>query len=182
VHAIDINQESLRHARALVNGGDHDVHVSCGSVLALPFADGAFDFAACLGVAHHTLDPEQAIAELARVLRPTGKLYLSLYCFAGSFFDLAVQVLRWVGARIPFGTVHRIGGRSRVMNNFVLDHMYVPTLWLFRAEEVRALLAKHHLVTLAEWTSQMDPWADCGWMGRRISGDGLLRIWLCEKP
>jgi hypothetical protein len=63
----------------------------------------------------------------------------------------------------------------------VMDHMYVPVLWLFQAEEVRQLLASNSLAILAEWPSRMDPFASWGRLGKWISGDGLLRVWLCQK-
>jgi SAM-dependent methyltransferase len=181
VQAIDINQDSLRRAKSLIGPGDGGIRLSCGSVLALPFPNSTFDFAACVGVAHHTPDPERAIAELARVVRPQGRLYFSVYCFSGSWFERAVRSLRYLGRRVPFGWMHRAAGKSQVMNNFVLDHMYVPTLWVFRAEEVRALLARHGFSVLEEWVSRMDPFARHGWIGRQISGDGLMRVWLCER-
>jgi len=181
VQAIDINQDSLRRAKSLVGPVEGVIHLSCGSVLSLPFPDGTFDFAACVGVAHHTPDPEGVIVELARVVKPRGRLYFSVYCFADSWFERGVRALRYLGARVPFGFMHRVSGKSQVMNNFVLDHMYVPTLWVFRAEEVRALLMRHGFSVLEEWASSMDPFASHGWIGRQMSGDGLMRVWLCER-
>jgi SAM-dependent methyltransferase len=181
VQAIDINVESLRRAKSLVGSRDGVIHLSCGSVLSLPFPDGTFDFAACVGVAHHTPDPERVISELARVVKPRGRLYFSVYCFADSWFELAVRTLRYLGAHVPFGFMQRVSGNSQVMNNFVLDHMYVPTLWVFGAEEVQALLAGYGFSVLGEWASRMDPFAGHGWIGRQISGDGLMRVWLCER-
>lgn len=181
VHGVDINEASLDHAKALADAFGDKIHLSCASVLSLPFQDNTFDFASCIGVAHHTNSPEGVIAELARVLRPNARLYFSVYCFAGSCFEWIVSGLRFVGGRIPFKLMHSVSGKSRVMNNFVLDHMYVPTLWLFRAEEVRTLLVEHGFLVHAEWASKMDPFAGRGWMGQQISGDGLMRVWLCER-
>ena len=44
---------------------------------ALPFADGVFDAALCTEVIAHSGRPWQVLAELARVLRPGAKLYLT---------------------------------------------------------------------------------------------------------
>jgi SAM-dependent methyltransferase len=69
--------------RGLVRGG------VCGSALALPFMDGAFDLVSAFDVIEH-LEPEaDALAELARVLAPGGRLLLSVpaYEWAWSDFD-----------------------------------------------------------------------------------------------
>jgi len=50
-----------------------------GNVLMLPFADGTFDGAYSYGVVHHTIDPEKAVGEIARVLKPGAPLLLYVY-------------------------------------------------------------------------------------------------------
>jgi SAM-dependent methyltransferase len=60
-----------------------------GSALALPFADAAFDVVGAFDVLEHC-DPEAtAVGEFARVLRPGGRLLLSVpaYQWAWSDFD-----------------------------------------------------------------------------------------------
>jgi SAM-dependent methyltransferase len=43
----------------------------------LPFADGTFDAAVCMQVLEHVPEPLRVLQEIARVLKPGGKLYLS---------------------------------------------------------------------------------------------------------
>lgn len=43
---------------------------------AIPVEDGSFDVVICNAVLEHVLDPEAVVAELSRVLRPGGTLYL----------------------------------------------------------------------------------------------------------
>lgn len=54
--------------------------VRTGSLLALPYPDGAFDRAMCLDVLEHLPygDQPKALAELRRVLRPGGELLVSV--------------------------------------------------------------------------------------------------------
>ncbi|WP_392545030.1 class I SAM-dependent methyltransferase [Oryzobacter telluris] len=63
----------------------------CGSALALPFADEAFDVVSAFDVIEHC-DPEDvALAEVRRVLRPGGRFLMSVpaYTWAWSDFDVA---------------------------------------------------------------------------------------------
>ncbi len=69
--------------RGLASGG------VCGSALALPFADETFDVACAFDVVEHCEPESLALAELARVLRPGGRLLMSVpaYQWAWSEFD-----------------------------------------------------------------------------------------------
>src|SRR5262245_24993373 len=48
----------------------------CSDIVELPFRKGTFDKVLCVGVLNHISQSELAIAELARVLRPGGELFL----------------------------------------------------------------------------------------------------------
>jgi ubiquinone/menaquinone biosynthesis C-methylase UbiE len=47
----------------------------------LPFANNSFDYIYCHGVLHHSDDPEKAISEMFRVLRPGGRINIHVYAF-----------------------------------------------------------------------------------------------------
>jgi SAM-dependent methyltransferase len=63
----------------------------CGSATQLPFRDGAFDVVAAFDVVEHVPDEDLILAELARVLRPGGRLLISVpaYQWAWSGHDVA---------------------------------------------------------------------------------------------
>lgn len=73
-----------------------------GNLLALPFPDQAFDGAYSYGVVHHTIDPEGAVREIARTLRPGASLLLYVY------EDFETRPLVW---RTALGAVNSIRGR-----------------------------------------------------------------------
>lgn len=47
------------------------------SVTALPFADDRFEHVLCTEVIEHVANPQQAVGELLRILRPGGRLVLT---------------------------------------------------------------------------------------------------------
>jgi len=55
----------------------HGVDV-IGSVYELPFGDKSFDIVLCMAVIEHLEDPKVAIAEIQRVLKPGGKILVSV--------------------------------------------------------------------------------------------------------
>jgi SAM-dependent methyltransferase len=63
----------------------------CGSALALPFADGTFEVVSAFDVIEHCEPEATALSEVRRVLRPGGKLVMSVpaYTWAWSDFDVA---------------------------------------------------------------------------------------------
>jgi len=79
VQSIDFSEHALEQARANVSeaGVTDRVEMRQADLLALPFADGQFQYAVCWGVLMHVPDVAGAITELARVLGPGGKLAIS---------------------------------------------------------------------------------------------------------
>ena len=68
VVAVDASERMVELARG------RGVDARVGDVQALPFGDGAFDCALAAWVLFHAADLDGALAELARVLRPGGRL------------------------------------------------------------------------------------------------------------
>lgn len=173
VSAVDINQDAVEAGA--------DIGVRLGSVLDLPFAADGFDLTVCGGVAHHTPDPDRAFAELFRVTRPGGTAYISLYCFRRSLFHVLIRLWRLAGRVVPYRLAHALFGRIQAINNFVLDHTYVPILWLYSAEEARAALERAGWIVETDFASCIDPFERRP-LGRWIVGGGLLRVFVCRKP
>jgi ubiquinone/menaquinone biosynthesis C-methylase UbiE len=79
VTAIDLTPTAVEMTRRRL-----ELHSLEGTVLeadaeALPFADASFDFVWSWGVIHHSQDTDRVIAEIARVLRPGGRLAFMVY-------------------------------------------------------------------------------------------------------
>lgn len=74
VMAFDYSQQMLHRARRRL-AGDRVTFVAA-DLTRLPYADAVFDAAVCGWVLEHLPDPQPGLRELARVLRPGGKLLL----------------------------------------------------------------------------------------------------------
>ncbi len=68
VIAVDLSPRMVELAR------ERGVDARLADVQQLPFADNAFDSAVAAWMLYHVPDVERAVAELARVLRPSGRL------------------------------------------------------------------------------------------------------------
>lgn len=68
-----------------------------GSVLEIPYPDNWFDMVYSFGVLHHVPEIHQAQAEIARVLRPGGRLVIMMYAKWSLNYMLSITVLRRVG-------------------------------------------------------------------------------------
>jgi ubiquinone/menaquinone biosynthesis C-methylase UbiE len=74
ITCIDLSQNMLDRARRRLHS-DRPSYVAA-DVCSLPFADAAFDGATCGYVIEHVPDTRAGLAEIARVLRPGGRLLL----------------------------------------------------------------------------------------------------------
>ncbi len=73
VVGVDESPEMLAAARGRL-AGRSDVELRRGSLEALPVEDGEMDAAVVFLVLHYVVEPERALAEVARGLRPGGRL------------------------------------------------------------------------------------------------------------
>jgi SAM-dependent methyltransferase len=79
VSAVDLTPTAVEMTRCRL-----ELHGLQGTVVeadaeSLPFADASFDFVWSWGVIHHSADTGRVIAEIARVLRPGGRLAFMVY-------------------------------------------------------------------------------------------------------
>ncbi len=70
VHGLDVEPDAIAEALEAVPGAD----VRLGLMERLPWADASFDVVTSFNGVQYALDPELALAEAARVLRPSGRI------------------------------------------------------------------------------------------------------------
>ena len=76
VVAVDSSPEMLEVARARL-AGFGNVEIKQGRIEELPLASSSLDLALVVHLLHHVEDPSAALAEVARVLRPGGRLVVA---------------------------------------------------------------------------------------------------------
>jgi SAM-dependent methyltransferase len=111
VTAVDLTERAVTLARQWLAREGLTATVRQADAEALPFADSTFDWVSCDGVLHHTPDPERALREMHRVLRPSGGVCLSVYYenvfLRPAVFPVTRSVVRALGvgmhgmARLP---------------------------------------------------------------------------------
>ena len=75
LHGIDMEESQIELARAAAEAGGHiNATFHVGDVTGLPFEDSSFDVAHCHGVLNHVPDTAAVLAEVKRVLKPSGIL------------------------------------------------------------------------------------------------------------
>jgi ubiquinone/menaquinone biosynthesis C-methylase UbiE len=89
---VDLSADMIASARRnLAPLGDR-ASARVGDVTSLPFADRSFDIIVSSLSTHHWDDPGAAVPELARVLRPGGRVYI--YDFPFAPFDVLADAAR----------------------------------------------------------------------------------------
>jgi SAM-dependent methyltransferase len=102
VVAVDRVPELLAQARERVAAFDN-VEIVEADATALPFPDASFDLTATMRTLHHVARPELALAELARVTRPGGRVLVVDQIAAIDPLE-AIAVDRFERARDPSHT------------------------------------------------------------------------------
>ena len=149
-------QDAARRAEAL---GMAAVSFRQATALQLPFADAEFDFVCCSGVLHHTASVERGMAEIYRVLKPGGSVYLLLYG-AGGLFWTSNYVMRAFAKLAGHDEMeHCVEQAGYAVNRrrAVLDDLFVPILETYPEERVDRMLGNTGFREWRRWkTGNMD--------------------------
>jgi SAM-dependent methyltransferase len=106
VVGIDQSQPFLARAanRISESGLERRVEVRSGDALHLPFADASFDAAHCERVLMHVEDPDEAVREMVRVVRPGGRVVAAeVYADAAAMDHPDRDLMRRVSAALVSG-------------------------------------------------------------------------------
>lgn len=93
---------------AYQNIGRNDrVHLVQADIFSMPFADNTFDLAYSIGVLHHTPDPNEAFARVAKTVKPGGGFAVYLYHRYGFGYHIS-DFIRKLTTRLPVSVMFSI--------------------------------------------------------------------------
>ena len=115
VTGVDLSESLIAEARRRASGRNLPVSFEVGDAQALRFPDGSFDAVRTERMLMHVPDPAPALAEMARVLRPGGRMAVQDFDWETQFCDSPYQETTrrilvsfcdamkngWVGRRLP---------------------------------------------------------------------------------
>ena len=104
---VDLTDEALSATRRHFAAAGLDGQFRQENCESLSFADESFDIVYSFGVLHHTPEPEAAVREVHRVLKPGGKALVMLY--HRHSFNYYVRILGFMRARVLLRILSRAG-------------------------------------------------------------------------
>jgi ubiquinone/menaquinone biosynthesis C-methylase UbiE len=108
---VDLTDEAVSRTRMRFTSKELPFdRIEQASALALPFEDGAFDIVFSHGVLHHIPGISAAQREIARVLKPDGRLIAMLYAKRSLNYLLSIGVVRRLGLAAIYMLGLRPGG------------------------------------------------------------------------
>ncbi len=183
VVAFDFAGQNVQTTRETAKRlGLSNVTTQRGSLLELPFADESFDIVWCNGVIHHTVDPDRALCEVARVLRPGGHMWLYVYGAGGIYWCLVDFLRQWLCDVDMHTTMFHLAFLDTPTGRIAefIDDWYVPNLKRYTHEDIVARLTEVGMGQARRLEAGMpyDTSVRRRHAGqRRWMGEGDLRYW-----
>lgn len=129
IHGIDVQEPYLEQFREVIKA-DARFHVTTMSASAMTFPSNYFDTIVTIETLEHVPDLAGAAAELARVMKPTGELVITVPNRWFPFENHGMRIGSWVyGSRVPLLTylpcLHRRWSLARVFKVRDLDSLFI---------------------------------------------------------
>ena len=199
VVGLDVSRLFLDHAR----GRNSELTFVQGSLTDLPFDDNSFDAAGLYNVIEHIPDIDQAVAEMSRVVKPGGLIFINAPNLLSPRYPLDVlrhrQRMTYEGEKTAIGLMQmfirnvtllalkRIGIlRSYQMRKPILDTMFsdADAVWHCNPLDIARILRRHNTNILKY--QPMDYMSNKPLSGRVLnkvlpSSGGLVRIVAIKK-
>ena len=101
VRGVDVTPEMIQIAEEKAAFAPPNVYFQQADACDLPFEDHSFDTVMSVNALQAMTQPEKAILEMSRVLKPGGQLLLITYCYGDSSFSDSESLINWA---VKYGT------------------------------------------------------------------------------
>lgn len=110
IYGVDLSEKSLELAKIRLDMYKKEAELSIANAEELNFSDNYFDHINCQGVVHHTVNPEKAIQEIYRVLKPGGTAVISVY-----YKNFVLRNIKWFSSLLTLFKLSQrtLKGRGR---------------------------------------------------------------------
>ncbi len=116
-YATDFSPKMIEEAKKLRK--DKMVKFEVADATALQYKDQSFDAVVIANALHIMPDPEKALSEINRVLKPGGSLFAPTFVYDGNYN----KVLIWLMEKAGFHTYHK--WKTSELKEFVTAHGFV---------------------------------------------------------
>ena len=173
---IDLNKEAVN----FIKKNFKFIKIKHGSALNINVKK-KYDIILCNGVLHHTSSLEKGLKEINKILKKNGKIFLGLYLFKNSFFDLFVRILRILSFLIPYEMMRiALTPFPIKYSDAILDHMYVPIIKLNSNNEILELFKKNRLIL--KKTKEFNPFIQKNTIFKRfLYNESFFRIYVLQR-
>ncbi|MBI3552134.1 MAG: class I SAM-dependent methyltransferase [Elusimicrobia bacterium] len=122
VVGVDLNTAELARRRV---AGLRNARIIEGDIAELELAE-RFDFVYCMGVLHHTEDPERSFRNVARLLKPGGVILFCVYSREGNLLNrvLLEPAKRVLLSRLDRDTLLSVARAANAALGLLLDTLY----------------------------------------------------------
>lgn len=126
VCAFDLDESIFPVAQKILRPFKGKYELKVGSVLDIPYPDNMFDFVHCAGVLHHSRSVYKGLAELARVTKRGGVLYINVHGKGGIMRDfMGVLRVKYQSDRKFKGLIDSLRETDLIdMWEFIVSSMY----------------------------------------------------------
>jgi len=139
VTAFDYSEKNVESTLKFADQfGFTNIDVHQGSLASIPFTDQSFDVVWCNGVVMHTEKPNECLAELARILKLGGKMWLYVYGSGGVYWRI-IYHLREMVKHIDINTCMSVLKLFRYETRYIaefIDDWYATWLRTYTHEDM----------------------------------------------
>lgn len=140
VTAVDFSEKAIELARTKNELQKKNVNFLIADAQALPFADNSFDLIFSCECLEHIPLPQLALAEMQRVLKPSGRLILTTENYSNAM--LLYWFVCWL-RKEPFNS----GAGVQPIEHFFL-YWRVKTMFSWAGLRVQKMIGSHHVFLL----------------------------------